>query len=105
MNATICPQYLPWVGAIPLGITICLSISHVFNLIIPYRPKWLQPFVKEFIHNEPHKALLRRHGRLSFFLLFVLSICGVFLQAVIVWNSSFQLESLFPALTWVCDII
>jgi len=105
LNARVCPQYLPLISAAPLVAVLCVLISNVLRLAIPYRPKWTKPFVEEFKDkDEVEQPTHKWHWNLSTISLFLISTCGLTLQVVLIWNRNFHLDGLYPALTWVCCI-
>lgn len=102
MRARICARYVPFVPALPLVIAVLIVLSHVLRLLIPYRPRWLQPFVEEFVNQEELPKRSRKR-RLDFPIaaLLILSLGGFVLQAVTVWKPVFYVQAVYPALTWV----
>ncbi|KAK5110657.1 hypothetical protein LTR62_005697 [Meristemomyces frigidus] len=89
--------------SIPAILALVLLAYHILRLAIPWRPRWLRPFVEE--HAEPG---IEEYGKpkstwsLSALLLVAMSALGLSLQLLLLAMLSF---SIFPPIPWFVVLV
>ncbi|KAK0247559.1 hypothetical protein LTS09_017288 [Friedmanniomyces endolithicus] len=96
------PCMLPVIAGIPAVIALLVLISHILRLLLPWRPTWMRPFVKEYDKPAVKDSAIRRR-RWTFFTTALGTLSGMafilqLVAAIATWPA---FDTVFPALTWL----
>ena len=102
-NARFDTCFFPYLSIIPTVIVAFISLSLILRRFHQLRPRWTQPFIKEF--NEPKGELSDDNQRAPFNLPLISLLFSTFvglvgwLIIIVKWNHYFS--SILSAISWV----